>query len=680
MLRALWYRGTRVGWGAVACIVAIVAGPRSVADILVVQGRGDPRYYAGAVIRSLSTVGVECRLVRIDELPAEEIDPRDLIILPYSLDLRPYDTNDADVLLQSAEWSGPALDWMLDFVARDGKVIAFYLQPTPLLRALGFDEGEWIDGRAAECFATVRGRGRSHDAVVLREFVNVVPRAYVPRVPAGEHWCMARWHDVWGDRTGHPAVVTNDHGALIGAPPSQDDLLAKGLLLLNLIFRFRPLEANSAAQNCISEALTLPGFRPRHHTSVHICRELAARAAHYQGLDSIPPDRHAAALGQVREATLLRHEARLALADGDPTRALHLALRANRTFDKAYISLYDRGPPDEFRAVWTTVPRPAYGWDRVARELAASGIDCIIPYMSSAGVAFYPSEILPVADGVRAGNDYLGECVTAAHRHGLQVHVWRTAWNMTDGPAELLCELEEAGRLVVSQNGNARHWLCPSVPENREHELRAFVEIPELYDVDGVHLDYMRYPHYPPDSYCFCGNCRRTFERASGMTVQRWPGDVIDGELKDAYGQWRKDLLTSFVAELRAELRERHPQVSVSAALFGWPGARETVGQDAMRWIEDGYVDTPIFMNYTDDNPFYERLVRLECEALGPGRSFVTGVGAFSHAACFTSTAELVEQIAIGRRAGASGFAIFKLTHTLSRDLLPGAALGPRWR
>jgi uncharacterized lipoprotein YddW (UPF0748 family) len=197
------------------------------------------------------------------------------------------------------------------------------------------------------------------------------------------------------------------------------------------------------------------------------------------------------------------------------------------------------------------------------------------------------------------------------------------------------------------------------------------LEIPERYDVDGIHLDYMRYPHYHPDRYCFCGNCRAAFEASTGATVAQWPADVVDGPLKEQYSQWRKDVLTRFVRELRQELRTRHPEVSLSAALFGWPGARDTVGQDAAKWIDRGYLDLAVFMNYSADNAFYDKLVRLEQELVEGRTPVATGIGAFSHAACFGSPIELAEQISIGRRRQTDGFVVFKLTHTLTDEFLP---------
>ncbi len=653
--------------------VAFLAGSGEGAEsqeILVVQGRGDRGPYAAAVRRALLTVGVECQIVRIADVPNRTVNENDLVVLPYSLQLGPNDTNDQDVLLNSAQWSGPELEWLLDFVRRGGKTIAFYVQPQALMTELGFGDGECVDGRADESFGWVRTRCW-HGLPFPNAFINVVPRAYVPAPSKAPNAVVGQWRSVVGPGRALPAIVINDRAALIGAPPSQDDLRNKGLALLAIMSRLQPEHLRRAAERKLREVTALPNFRPRHRTCSQMVADLASRAAELQGVEAIPADQRTQARRLLREAVLLRPEARRAIVADDAATGLQIALQANRGFEQAYLCMFGRGPADEIRGVWSTVPRPVFGWRRAARQLARGGINAIFPYMSSAGAAFYPSSISPVADGVRAGNDYLAECVEAAHQHGLAVHVWRTAWNMTDGPAELVRELEQAGRLVVSQNGKTRHWLCPSVEANRDSELQAFLEIPQLYDVDGIHLDYMRYPYYPPENYCFCASCRTAFESDLGRPVAQWPKEVTEGALKEQYGQWRKDVLTTFVAELRRELRTRYPDVQLSAALFGWPGARNTVGQDAAKWIDKGYLDLAVFMNYSADNAFYDKLVRLEQELVEGRTPVATGIGAFSHAACFGSPTELAEQISIGRRRQTDGFVVFKLTHTLTDEFLP---------
>ena len=45
----------------------------------------------------------------------------------------------------------------------------------------------------------------------------------------------------------------------------------------------------------------------------------------------------------------------------------------------------------------------------------------VMPNMLSSGSAYYPSEFVPMS----GEEDELAKCIEAAHRHGIEVHVWK---------------------------------------------------------------------------------------------------------------------------------------------------------------------------------------------------------------------------------------------------------------
>ena len=79
--------------------------------------------------------------------------------------------------------------------------------------------------------------------------------------------------------------------------------------------------------------------------------------------------------------------------------------------------------------------------------------------------------------------------------------------------------MRKEGRTQVSAEGNPINWLCPSNPENVKLELNAITEIVRNYKVDGIHLDYIR---YPGSHACYCTECRDRFILASKLKIQEW--------------------------------------------------------------------------------------------------------------------------------------------------------------
>ena len=163
-------------------------------------------------------------------------------------------------------------------------------------------------------------------------------------------------------------------------------------------------------------------------------------------------------------------------------------------------------------------------WDDTVRLLKENGFNAVLPNLAWAGTAFYPSEVLPVAPVVAKIGDQLAACLSACRKYGIECHVWNICWNLGHHATKAqMAALSAAGRTQVRFDGTARPgWLCPSHPDNLALEIRSFLELAQR-GVDGVHLDYIR---YPDESHCFCSGCRTRFEAQYALSLTNWPAQV----------------------------------------------------------------------------------------------------------------------------------------------------------
>src|SRR5207253_3117582 len=69
-----------------------------------------------------------------------------------------------------------------------------------------------------------------------------------------------------------------------------------------------------------------------------------------------------------------------------------------------------RSSPGELRGAWVYDPR-CFDPDEVVRSLKKAGFNAVFVRLSSAGAAYYPSEVLPKAPGTY--EDYAAEYVAA---------------------------------------------------------------------------------------------------------------------------------------------------------------------------------------------------------------------------------------------------------------------------
>jgi uncharacterized lipoprotein YddW (UPF0748 family) len=192
--------------------------------------------------------------------------------------------------------------------------------------------------------------------------------------------------------------------------------------------------------------------------------------------------------------------------------------------------------------------------------------------------------------------------------------------------------------------------------------------------VDGIHLDYIR---YPGGNHCFGPPSRRAFEQWLGAPAGGWPRAALGGgALRPKYARWRADTITSFVRSARDLVRSVNPGIKLSAAVWGgYPDTIDSIGQDWGAWLREGLVDFVCPMNYTEDTFRFASQVRRQLALPGAASRVYPGLGVTS-AESQLAADKAIEQVAALRRAGAPGFMLFDLSHTLREETLPALRLG----
>ena len=394
-----------------------------------------------------------------------------------------------------------------------------------------------------------------------------------------------------------------------------------------------------------------------------------------ESVDGIAPRTEAAAQ-QLNRAEIDWKRANDLFAEGAYAQVGEHAQAARDALVRAYL-LSAASPTREGRAVWNHTGTGAFpgDWDRSAKLLADNGFNMIFPNMLLPGVAHYPSNVLPRSVTFRQYGDQIEQCCAAAKKYGLEVHVWKVDFNLGAAPRDYVEKLRREGRTQVSVKGQPIDWLCPSNPDNRKLELDSLLEVARKYPIDGLHLDYIR---YPGREYCYCDGCRRRFEAASGKKIADadWPAICFSGDRKDEYNDWRCGQITALVAAVSREAKKVRPGLKISAAVFGsYPGCCESVAQDWPKWIKAGYLDFVCPMDYTADDAEFVSLVRNQRKLIGGRAPLYVGIGATATGMHLTPD-QAVGQILLGRSLGAAGFSIFNFGPQTAASIIPAVGLG----
>jgi uncharacterized lipoprotein YddW (UPF0748 family) len=542
------------------------------------------------------------------------------------------------------------------FVDAGGKLLVCYKLPGRLGPVLGFGGAKYVRQQRRGQFAEIRFDAA--DVPGLPQKVRQASWNITAAEPIGHNArVIGYWYDDAGRPTGHAAMLLSDRGALFSHVVLTDDREGKKKMLAAVLGHLAPPLWKQMAQAALDRS-----------EKVGHCGSFQAAVAYVKANgDDVSRQ-------LLNSAIKTRAEARR-LANGQAyPEAVELARQSHDLLAEAYLRAQP-SPKREGRAVWNHSGTGAYpgNWERSAKELAAAGLNLVLPNMLWAGRAHYASDVLPRSSTFAEYGDQIAQCVAAAKKHALEVHVWKVNFNLAGAPKDFVEKLRREGRLQVTVKGESHNWLCPSHPENQKLELESMLEVGRNYAIDGLHFDYIR---YPGREYCYCDGCRRRFEAATSRKVLDWPKDCYSGSRREEYNDWRCDQITRLVAAVHREAKKIRPELKISAAVFGaYPACREAVAQDWPEWVKAGYLDFVCPMNYTQSDLRFASLVQNQLELVGGRIPVYPGIGATATRSKLTAD-RVVGQIHHARKLGAAGFTIFNFSPRTAASIIPGVGLG----
>jgi uncharacterized lipoprotein YddW (UPF0748 family) len=330
-------------------------------------------------------------------------------------------------------------------------------------------------------------------------------------------------------------------------------------------------------------------------------------------------------------------------------------------------------PRAEFtQAMWATTEALYTPTDveRLISVAYACNFNAIYLQVRRAGDAYYVSETEPRSrklEGQPDDYDPLAYAVELAGLFDIEIHAWLNVNYAWPGPEAPPAPEHIANRhpewVLVGRDGrrmtsysraqmsglDAEGWyLDPAAPGFADYFAGVAVEVAAAYDVDGVHLDFIRYPNF---RFGYSRENRNAFstERGDADPLLYAYQYVEEDIFRPAYGagglanrwldlhslewwDWRADSVTTVVKTVRDAVKAERPDCVISAAVWQQPEhAYRYVGQEWLLWTEKGYVDTIIPMAYWGAAP---ALVTLDDRVAGRcagGTERLMGIGVFNH-------------------------------------------------
>ncbi|MCD6332724.1 MAG: family 10 glycosylhydrolase [Bacteroidales bacterium] len=213
---------------------------------------------------------------------------------------------------------------------------------------------------------------------------------------------------------------------------------------------------------------------------------------------------------------------------------------------------------------------------------------------------------------------------------GLRMEVWIPVTN-PHGKQNLAQEHPEW--FMINRNGescldhppyiSSYKWLCPNQPGVKEYLVDTLTKLARQDWVDGVHLDYIRYPdvilpqgiqpkynlvqdhEFPEYDFCYCDQCRKKFKKLTGTD----PGELKDPAHNEAWVQFRYQTITTLVNEIANAVHREGK--TVTAAVFPTPElAKKLVRQDWVHWDIDAVMPMMYHKYYNQPLEWIEQATR----------------------------------------------------------------------
>ena len=286
--------------------------------------------------------------------------------------------------------------------------------------------------------------------------------------------------------------------------------------------------------------------------------------------------------------------------------------------------------------------------------------------------------------GVLVSGDDAERLAAAAHEEGLVFQRWIWVLNRN---GDTWAREEHPEWFTVSRNGESSldhppyvdyyRWVCPRRAPVREYLRGVVREVALTPGVDGVHLDYIRYPdvilpvalwstyglvqdtELPEFDFCYCDVCRSTFADQTGVDPLELPDPASDIA-------WREFRWESVTLAVEAIADAVHAEGNtVTAAVFPTPSvARRLVRQAWETWPLDAVFPMIYHSFYEEPVSWVGRATTDGVEALAGRRPLYSGLYLPS-----LTPEKLAEAVALSRDAGAAGVALFEAGGLTGRHL-----------
>jgi uncharacterized lipoprotein YddW (UPF0748 family) len=348
----------------------------------------------------------------------------------------------------------------------------------------------------------------------------------------------------------------------------------------------------------------------------------------------------------IQQAEALIDEADL-LKASNPEKALDVVRQATQfAYDAYYYSLPSEVA--EQRGIWYRPEETTLeGVKQVLDRMEKAGFNSVYLETTFWGYTIYPSKTMEAyglpaqhprfeqADYGQYGKDILKAYVQEGKKRGLTVQAWTDGFMIGHSSLGLPSEFKKYPEWAAIQRHNTSgepkpdsssnyYWLDIAQPEVQTFMLEIYDEMQREYDIKGLNIDYMRYPHQSFDkSYGFSETVRSLYKEQFGIDPYEINPTTTPVEWK-TWEKWLQEQENQFVHALHTQSKAINPKFMLTATPE--PGPEAVLISD---WKDD--LDGVIPQAYGHDFNSIQNTVNASKKLMPEGTMYYTGIYSFYH-------------------------------------------------
>lgn len=198
--------------------------------------------------------------------------------------------------------------------------------------------------------------------------------------------------------------------------------------------------------------------------------------------------------------------------------------------------------------------------------------------------------------------DPLAYTIEKAKQYNIKTYAWVTTFVISPHDLSKLGKnhvffkhpewlLETKSGRKIGYNSYEGAFLDPANNEVREYTINVLSDIVQNYEIDGIQLDYIR---YPDTLYGWNEESRRLFHEDS----------LFD------FARWKQQKINSFLNRTYIQLKSINPNVEISAAVIAnRDKAINKYAQNWEFWLQNHFIDRAYVMAYNTLNASFKTLI-----------------------------------------------------------------------